>query len=171
MSVVVPWLDPEITETAVIQAVFRNYIYAILSGDLEVMAETAGIETLLAKDNFLAEARRLADRHGVLPIIALADWAVKGSSDAERHRLNMPATRRGWTWDKELFSDDLFQALSGKLRDRERIAIGVPVAVRKKDGAPLKAKREGRILRDAPPLTLPRVGMGCVIPLYRLVAD
>ena len=123
LSVVVPWLDPEITETAVIQAVFRNYFYAILSGDLEVMAETAGIETLLAKDNFLAEARRLADRHGVLPIIGLADWAVKGSSDAERHRLNMPATRRGWTWDKELFSDDLLKALSGKLPNGPPVSL------------------------------------------------
>ncbi len=135
LSVVVPWLDPEITETAVIQAVFRNYFYAILHGDLDVMVETAGIETWLDKDNFLVEARGLADRHGVLPIIELADWAVNGISNVDRHLLNMPATGRGWAWDRELFSDDLLKVLSGKLRDLERFAIRVPVTVRKKDGA------------------------------------
>ena len=135
LSVVVPWLDPEITETTVIQAVFKNYFYAILSGDLEVMVETSGVKEWLDKDNFLAEARRLADRHGVLPIIELADWAVNDISDADRHRLNMPATRRGWAWERELFGDDLLKILSGKLRDKERIAIRVPVTVRKRDGA------------------------------------
>lgn len=138
LSVVVPWLDPEITETAVIQAVFSNYFYAILSGDLDVMVETAGIETLLDKDNFLAEARRLADRD-VLPIIELADWAVKGISDADRHLLNMPATSRGWAWERGLFGDDLLKILSGKLRDRERFAIRVPVTVRKREGARLES--------------------------------
>lgn len=139
LSVVVPWLDPEITETAVIQAVFKNYFYAILSGDLEVMVETAGVKEWLDKDNFLAEARRFADRHGVLPIIELADWAVKGISDADRHRLNMPATRRGWAWERELFGDDLLKVLSGKLRDRERFALRVPVTVRKREGARLES--------------------------------
>lgn len=136
LSLVVPWLDPEITETAVIQAVFKNYFYAILQGDLEVMVEMAGIETCLDKDNFLAEARRLADRHETLPIIELTDWAVNDISDADRHRLNMPATGRRWTWGKDLFGEDLLKVLSGKLRDRERIAIRVPVTVRKRDGEP-----------------------------------
>lgn len=139
LSVVVPWLDPEITETAVTQAVFRNYFYAILQGDLDVMVETAGIKTWLDKDNFLGEARRLVDQHGVLSIIELADWAVNGSSDADRHLLNMPATGRRWIWDKELFGEDLLKVLSGKLRDMERIAIRVPVTVRKKDGARLES--------------------------------
>ena len=139
LSVVVPWLDPEITETTVIQAVFKNYFYAILSGDLEVMVETAGVKEWLDKDNFLAEARRLADRHGVLPIIELADWAVKGIGDADRHLLNMPAPNRGWSWERGLFGDDLLKILSGKLRDKERFALRVPVTVRKREGARLES--------------------------------
>lgn len=99
------------------------------------MVETAGIETLLGKYNFLAEARRLADPRGVRSIIELADWAVNGISDADLHLLNMPAAGRGWAWERDLFSDDLLKVLSGKLRDMERFAIRVPVTVRKKDGA------------------------------------
>ena len=133
LSVIVPWPHHEITEAALIKAVFSHYFYAILSGDLQVIVETSGIETLLDNNNILSEARKLTDDQGVLKLIELAQWTVYGAADS-RHTIGMPNPQRAWTWGKEIFPDGTLQTLNEELQNGERVAVRVPVTVRKKDG-------------------------------------
>ncbi len=134
LSVIVPWLDSEITQAAIIQAVLRNYFYSIFSGDLDVMVKTSGVETLLDKNSLLSEANKLTEDQSILPLIELAQWAVCGDADDSRYTINAPDSKRAWDWNRNLFSDDTLQKISAKLQNKERIAIRVPVTVRKKGG-------------------------------------
>ena len=139
LSIVVPWFDPEVTEHALLQAVIKNYSYAILSGDLDVIVETAGIETWLEKENLLEEAQKFSEQIDLLPAIELAVWAQSDESTAGRHTLTMTDPARGWRWEKSLFGDDLLKVIDGQLKGQERIAIRVPVTVRKKDNEPAES--------------------------------
>lgn len=133
LSIVVPWLVQEITEQEIIQAVFQNYFYTILSGELDVMVEMAGIETWLDKNSLPQEARRVSDdAAGWLPLIEMAQWATQEGIERERFLLNKPDSGRGWAWSRELLPDDVVVALKEKLQKQEHIAIRVPVTVRKK---------------------------------------
>ena len=134
LSVIVPWFDPEITEKTLIQAVFQNYAYAILSGDLDVLVETSGIKTWIDRKNLLCEAQQFLKESDALPVIELAEWAMRDNADADRYVLNMPDPTRGWSWVRNLFTDDLIKDLGVKIKNEERIAIRVPVTVRKKNG-------------------------------------
>ena len=136
LSIVVPWFDLEVTEHALLQAVVKNCSYAILSGDLDVIIETAGIEpTWIEKDNLIAEAQKFSEQADMLPAIELSQWALSEESADGRHTLAMTAPTRRWSWDKSLFGNDLLKVLDGKLKAQERISIRVPVTVRKRDGA------------------------------------
>ena len=135
LSIVVPWFDPEIEEKNLLQAVLKNYSYAILSGDLVVSVETAGIETILDKESLLDEARKFSEEDSILPTIGLAEWAINGSADNSRLTLEMPDPTRAWSWNSSLFTDELLTSLVERLKNRERIAVRVPVTVRKKDGS------------------------------------
>lgn len=135
LSIVVPWFDPEVTEQNLLQAVLKNYSYAILSGDLEVIVETAGIRTILDRDSLLDEARKFSEHSEILATIELTQWAISDDADDSRLTLGMPTPTRGWSWNRNLFTDKLLKALDDKLKSGERIAVRVPIAVRKKDGS------------------------------------
>ncbi len=134
LSIIVPWFDPEVTEQDLLRSVIKNYSYTILSGDLDVIVETAGIETWIEKDNLIAEAQQFSEQADMLPAIELAQWALSDESTDGRHTLAMTNPRRRWSWDKSLFENDLLKVLDGKLKGQERISIRVPVTVRKRDG-------------------------------------
>ena len=139
LSLIVPYFDPEITEHALLRAVFRNYSYAILSGDLDVIVETAGFEAWLEKGNLLEEARKFSQHADILPTIELARWSLSEGPAADRHTLTMTNPVRGWRWEKSLFEADLLKEVDKKLKGQERIAIRVPVTVRKKSGQPAES--------------------------------
>ncbi len=132
LSIFVPWPDTEISAKEIIQSVFQNYFYTILAGELVVMVETQGIETWLDKDSLLNEARKIPEVQDNLPITELAEWALARLEDAERHELNMPDPRQGWSWSSKLFSEEVLQTLREKLQNQDNIAIRVPVTVRKR---------------------------------------
>ena len=132
LSIVVPWPDPEISEEKIIQSVVRNYFYTILAGDLDVMVETAGIQTLFDESSLPDEMLRISDVVGDLPLVRLAQWAVKGDRDSDRCELNMPDPQRAWAWDQSLFASEDLAALREKLQNKEAVAVRVPVTVRKR---------------------------------------
>ena len=139
LSIFVPWPDPEISDKEIIQSVFRNYFYTVLAGDLAVMVETQGIETLLDKDSLLDDARKIPEVEGFLPVTELAEWALVRLEDADRHELNMPDPRQGWSWSSKLFSEEALQTLREKLQNQDNIAIRVPVTVRKRNEPPVQS--------------------------------
>ena len=139
LSIVVPWFDPEVTEQNLLQAVLKNYSYAILAGDLEVIVETAGIKTILDKDSLLDEARKFSEQSDILATVGLTQWAISGDADGSRLTLDMPTPTRGWTWNRSLFTDEMLKVLDEKLKGGDRIAIRVPVTVRKNDGSAVES--------------------------------
>lgn len=138
LSIVVPWPNPEITRDEIIRAIFQNYFFTILRRELCVFVELADEEEfIIDHDTLVNEARKLskhlADKYlaNVLPVIELAEWAVGSKPAINEHILKMPETGRRWLWSKDLFSDELLQRLKEKWQGQERIAIRVPVTVRR----------------------------------------
>ena len=133
LSIVVPWFDMEVTEQTLLHAVLKNYSYAILSGDLDVIVETAGIETLLEQGSLRGEARKFSAQADTLPMIELAEWAISEDAANDRLTLDMPDPNRGWSWSKNLFTAEILKRLGEKITGGERIAMRVPVRVRKRN--------------------------------------
>ena len=146
LSVVIPWPDTEINESAVIQAVFRNYFYSIISGSLKVKVETSGVQTLLDQETILSESRKYTDEQGLLPIIELAEWVLKETPEC--HVINEPDTRRAPEWGKELFPEGLVNSLREKFENGEKIAIKVPLTFRKRDGSRLASHFHVYLAKD-----------------------
>ena len=135
LSIIVPWVHQEISQTAIIKAVFRNYFYPILSGSLDVIVETPGIETSLDKSTLLSEARRLTDDQTILTLMDLAQWVIDGDVNQSRHTIKAPDSNRAWQWNRSLFADEILQSLSKSLENGDAVAIRVPIIVRKKNGS------------------------------------
>ena len=136
LSIVIPWVDEEITDKVLIQSAVRNYFFPILAGALEIRVETNSGERVLDCNNLLAEASRDQDLAGIYPEIELADWVIRTDMDAERQSLNMPSPNRGWSWSRKLFPEGLLASISAKLQSRQNIALRVPVTVRKRNQEP-----------------------------------
>src|SRR3989344_3968213 len=64
LSIVVPWLDPEVTEHAVVEAVMRDYFYPILTGRLEVIVKTPSTEITVTKDSLDKEIQCVDEELG-----------------------------------------------------------------------------------------------------------
>ena len=133
LSVVIPWVDEEITDTVLIQSAVRNYFFPILAGTLEIWVETNDSKRILDRNSLLTETRTDPDLAGICPEIELADWVIRTDMDAERQTLNMPSPNRGWSWSREMFPEGLLAAISAKLQSKQHIALRVPVTVRKRN--------------------------------------
>lgn len=139
LSVVIPWVDEEISSKLLIQSAVRNYFWPILEGSLEIWVETNSSKRILDRNNLLTEARTDPDLAGILQEIELAAWAIGTDMGAERQTLNMPIPRRGWSWSRELFPDSLLATIGAKLQERQNIGLRVPVTVRKRNQEPCQS--------------------------------
>ena len=137
LSVVVPYLDGDITRREVIGAIIRNYFYTIVAGQLEVIVRLPGADAdvTLKPESLLREARDL-EREGQLTqtetaIIGLADWAVWKILHAERHEIRAPEPPSTFSKWHEIDLESLLEPLGEMLTGtRERIALRVPVNLR-----------------------------------------
>ncbi len=133
LSVIVVWPDPEIKEEAIIQAVCENYFYTILNDKLTVMIETPQKQVLLGKKDLLSEVTKHAELSNIAPMIGLAQWATSGNALEHMFTLN-PHPRQGpYSWQKSAFPAEMLDTLRGKFQNRERVAIRVPLSVRKRN--------------------------------------
>ena len=148
LSIIVPWPDPEISAENIIQSVCRNFFYTILSGDLSVMVQAQTVETLLDKGTLLSEIEKFPEVSGDFPLIELAAWAVSDVEDTGRHELNTPSPQRAWHWSAELFPDGLKEELRGKWQNGDRIALRVPVTVRRRGAQPQESYFDVYMVRD-----------------------
>ncbi len=133
LSVVVPWCD--LTDTNVKHAVIRDYYYPILMDQLEVMIEIPSGAMILDEKNILEEIEKsedLLEEFG--PLLDLAIWIRDHHS--EYYELNAPTPNEGWKWNDDLIPDDMCEEISAKLDNNEKVAIRIPVHIRKKTGDP-----------------------------------
>jgi hypothetical protein len=149
LSVVVPWPDPEITREALLKSVVRDYFYPILAEQLHVVVETPATRTSLDAASLIPEVRRLGGPlvDELEPVLELATWA-RALDAGERATLNMPSSSHAWKWDKALFPEALAKELQAKFERLERIAVRVPVTVRKKNAPPKESFYDVFMVRD-----------------------
>lgn len=134
LSIVVPWLDPEVTEQAIVEAVLRDYFYPILTGRLEVIVKTPSTEITVTKDSLDKEIQCVDEElgHDLRPLIELARWSL-GRDSSEIPKLAYPDPRKAMDWDETLIPEELRPILTKQLMSNERLAVRVPVNVREKN--------------------------------------
>jgi hypothetical protein len=149
LSVVVPWPDVDITPESLVRAVVHDYFQPILKGELQVVIESPSTEIRLQKDSLLPEVKRIggALAQELEPILELADW-TRSVPEGEKRTLHIPDPARGLAWGREIFPEGLASDLQSRFERLERIAVRVPVTVRKKGEGPRESFFEVFLVRD-----------------------
>lgn len=131
LSVIIPWCDEEIEFDALLQAVLRQYYYAILSGNLHITIATPDREVLLSDETLLSEVRSLSGNlaRELIPIIELTLWAKQQSSESILI-LSSPPDQNAHKWSNEWFSKEQIVQMRSLFEKGEGLAVRVPVTVR-----------------------------------------
>jgi len=136
LSVVMPWVDPEITGEALIEATVRGYFYPILTGALEVTIGTPE-QTITINDSTLDEAALMLDQaesQGLLNLVELAEWA---STQKPQDILKLaPCDPDCPEWKDELIPSDQLKPLRKALEAGEKLAVRASLTVREKGKTP-----------------------------------
>jgi hypothetical protein len=135
LSIVVPWYDPEITQSALMRAVIEDYFFPILGGDLEVTVEGPDGKRVLTATTLVAEVEKLNGdlAAGMVPLIHLAAWA-RGLKPEEFVQLNQVSEKGPPKWTAALIPEAAVSGRREKFQKGERIALRVPFLVRPRDG-------------------------------------
>lgn len=133
LSLVVPYCDNEITKNAVVEAVVRDYFYAIITRTLCVTIRDSKSETVVESGSLMPIVRELrSDVMGELaPLIQLAIWA-RERHDSDFLVLSRPPGSGALKWAKELMPGEKLPELRKGLEAQERLAFRVPLSIREK---------------------------------------
>jgi hypothetical protein len=136
LSVVMPWVDPEITANTLIEAAVRGYFYPILTGALSVTVETPE-KTIIIDDSTLDEAALLLgeeESRDVLNLVELAEWA---STRKPQDILKLaPCDPERPEWNDNLIPADQLKPLRKALENGDKVAVRAFLTVREKGKAP-----------------------------------
>lgn len=136
LSVVMPWIDPDITEGTLIEAVVRGYFYPILTKALAVTVETPG-KTFVIDSTTLDEAALRLDKiegPDLLNLVELADWASKRTA---QDFVNLaPCNPSRPEWADNLIPEDKVKSLRTMLENGEKVAVRATLTVREKNVTP-----------------------------------
>lgn len=137
LSVVVLWPSLEVTGASLLEGVIRDYFYAILSGQLEVEVDAGDMRSRLTAATLTDELSRLTGetQDAIRPVVELARWA-RGDTSPEPIELAMTSPTSAWKWTDELFPADTLRELQTAWKSGQRLAIRVPITVRKRGVAP-----------------------------------
>lgn len=132
LSVVVPWVDPQIDDEAILRAVIEDYFYPILSGLLVVSVSHGGSEVEISKTSLSGVCRKLGEEFEkrMLPLLELTNWSRENMA-AAAIRLN-PADNQRPKWEPQLVPNDKITELRGKFRSGQRLSIEIPLTVRER---------------------------------------
>jgi hypothetical protein len=148
LSIVMPWVDPEITSKALIEAVVRGYFYPILTGALEVIVETPE-KSIAIDDSTLDEAALLleeAESEDILNLVELAEWA---STCKPQDMIKLaPCDTDCPEWKDDLIPADQIKPLRKVLENGNKIAIRAFVTVREKGKTPRPSHFDFFIWKD-----------------------
>jgi hypothetical protein len=136
LSIVVPFVDSEITVEYLKEAVISDYFYPILKGELVV--EIADSDRTLRIDtaNLLAQATSLrgALQNKIIPLLRLADWAAF-RSDSNLYVLN-PCILEEPAWSDDLIPADRIESMRTDLDNARDMALHVGLRVQQKGHPP-----------------------------------
>jgi len=132
LSIVIPWVDPDITRESLLQAVVRGYFYPILERKLSVKVGVPGDEFEVNATTIVDAVKQLGPEAEaeLLPLLELATWA-SNHEPTEALSLN-PANSAKPAWAPEIIPETAVAHLQSQLDRQERIALKVPLTVRPK---------------------------------------
>lgn len=130
LSVVVPWVDEEISKEALLRAVIEDYFYPILAGGLGVTISNGGDEIELNKATLESATNLLGEEfaNAMRPLLQLAVWAHELTPSSLVHLA--PANPNRPAWEPAMIPKELLPKLRAKFRSGERLAVKVPLTVR-----------------------------------------
>ena len=130
LSVVVPYLDPEITFDDLLAGAVKDYFLPILADDLELTIETPERRVELNASNLAATLQELKDSVGqhIPALVELASWAATVSDD-QRIFLSDPNPDRSPKWTNEVVHEAAATRIRHELDQGTPIAVRVPVTI------------------------------------------
>lgn len=133
LSVVVPWVNDEITRDSLLMAVIEDYYSPILSGGLQIEVSDQSGAIKVTGETLREACKQLgADfEKRMLPRVDLAAWA-NDLDPAMVVRLN-PANPKRPQWEDTLVPPEQLVALRERYRSGEKISIELPLTVREYD--------------------------------------
>jgi len=136
LSIVVPFVDLEITAQHLKHAVIAGYFYPILNGELVVDVDTAGRISRIDSTTLLSEIADLEanGKDDLISLIGLGDWIVHNSI-AKEYVLN-PCTLEDPVWSGDLIPQEIFENVRHDLDTGKSIAFHVGLKVNQKGTKP-----------------------------------
>lgn len=129
LSIVVPYIENDITVDNIQKAVVKDYFYPILKGDLVVTVES---------DSFVSEINSStikslfsdADWEGFSSIVQLAEWSL--NEGLEHYELN-PCTDKRPVWSNNLIPTDILPKMRAKFEQGEFLSVKATLNIRQKN--------------------------------------
>jgi hypothetical protein len=149
LSVVVPFVDTEITFDSLLVAAVRDWFLPVIAGRLEIEIETAASRTLLSSAT-LDEAvgtHSAALGPAIRGHVELARRAA-AIDHSDRILLNAPDPGRAPRWSDALVPEPALTHLRQRLAARSHVAVRVPVTVRSKTNGPLQSHFDIHLAHD-----------------------
>ncbi|MEW6286711.1 MAG: hypothetical protein AB1509_10830 [Chloroflexota bacterium] len=132
LSIVVPYVDPEITHQHLKMAVVSDYFYPILKGELIVDVDGGNQHTRIDANTLLDVVNSLdfKEKENLISFIGLADWAIHHSFEVE-YRLK-PCTFDIPAWSDDLIPEEMIYNMKSDLDAGENMAFHVGIKVRER---------------------------------------
>ncbi len=137
LSIVVPFVDSDITIEHLKHAVIAGYFYPILKGELVVDIETTSRKSRIDTTTLLSEIADLEanTKSDLISLIGFADWIVHNSIGKE-YVLN-PCILEAPTWSNDMIPQEIFENIRSDLDTGKSIALHVGIKVNQKEKKPI----------------------------------
>lgn len=135
LSVVMPWVDPEITFKSLIEAVVRGYFYPVMTGALSVSVETPEETVTIDNSTLDTVALKLDDQESndLLNLVELAEWASRKPKEIIELA---PCCPDRPDWADALIPKNQLKPLRTALEKGQKIAVRSSLTVREKGKEP-----------------------------------
>ena len=133
LSVVIPYVSEEIENHAIVHAIIEDYFWAILNENLVISIISPQEAYSIEKGSLLSAMATLKLDNELKAKIELAKWASEIDT-SEIVTINTPQVTSPPEWAEELIDPKIQVQLRKKLEAEERIALRIPLVVRKKEG-------------------------------------
>jgi hypothetical protein len=129
LSIVVPYIENDITVDNVQKAVVKDYFYPILKGDLTVTIESDENATEIDSET-IKSLFSSAESDGFSSIIQLAEWSL--SKEFDYYELS-PCNDKRPVWSNDLIPADMLPKIRAQFESGEFLSVKATLNVRQKD--------------------------------------
>lgn len=140
LSLVMPWVYESLRSSDILEDIVSQFYYPILAGTLRVDLDLNGSKFSLSSSTILDAVRTTKELQAVRPHVELAAWAQSASPEDMIELVAVSPPDMPQKWDPQMIPEEVRDVIKGKLDQRERVWIRVPLAIRHKtqgNGAPI----------------------------------